>query len=116
MVDDHEPAVARAAIHFRHDSIRRGADIISIVRRNIHSGVERTLTAERVEPLAEMPRKFSYNGPQGRDDSQRVKLFVWEEPHSSACHCDGGRVLLEVAEFLHRLLELRVRFLRCVVR
>ena len=52
MVDDHQPAIASVIFRDGNDTVRGGMDRCAIIRRDVNTGMERPLSAERIEPLS----------------------------------------------------------------
>ena len=52
MVKHNQAAVAGMVLSDRHDAVRRGVNRRAVIRRYIDTRMERTLTAERIEPLS----------------------------------------------------------------
>src|SRR5216683_1723560 len=53
VVHNHQSSVARARFRGRHDSVSRSVNGLAVLGGNIHAGMERAFTRERVEALAE---------------------------------------------------------------
>src|SRR5207249_9961042 len=63
MVDHYQATVARVSLSDRNHAVRRSMNRRAIIRSYVHASVERTLTAERVEALAEAIRNVSHDRP-----------------------------------------------------
>src|ERR1700683_272252 len=70
VINHNQAAISRAPVYYADDSISSGADVIAIVRRNVHARVKRTFTTERVKPLAEVTGNFTLHRPERRDNPQ----------------------------------------------
>src|SRR5271156_3231397 len=71
--------------------------------------MKRAFPAERVEPLAEAPRNLADDRPKRRYDAQSAQMCHGKQPRSVAQNDRAHIMLLEVAEFIKGLLELRIR-------
>src|ERR1035441_6927796 len=71
--------------------------------------MERTFTAERIQPFTKMSRNPSLHRPKRGSNSEAGQLCGWQEPHAAARHLDRCGVLCKVAELVDRLLILRFR-------
>src|SRR5271155_94590 len=69
--------------------------------------MERTLTAERVEPFAKVSGNPALDGPKRGSNPEAGQLSGWQKPHAAARHLDCSGVLRQVAELIDGLLVLR---------
>ena len=106
MVYHHQSAIACASIDYGDYPIGGRANLVTIMRSNVHARVERAFPAERIQPLSEMSGDFTLYRPERGHHSQTAQLRRRQQSHAVTRHGHRRRVLLQVAEFIHRFFEL----------
>ena len=63
MIYHYQAAVACVVVGNVDDAVGGGVNRRAVVRRHVHSGMERTLTAERIQAFAKTVRDVALNWP-----------------------------------------------------
>src|ERR1700722_4694302 len=74
VIDYNQAPVSRAPVHYADDSFGRSADLVPIMRGNIHPGMKRAFTAERVKPLAKVSGNFTLYRPKRGNNSEAAQV------------------------------------------
>src|SRR6266850_5364123 len=105
MINYHQAAVAGVVSRDVDDAVGRGVNRRAVIGRYIHSRVERTLTAERVQSLAKAVRDVAQNGPNRRRVGGIGKTHGGQQVEAAAGNGDHRSVALQEGVLLDRAVK-----------
>src|SRR5882724_3369737 len=95
VIDYNQAAVTGVVFDDGNDAVGGGVNRCAVVGSNVNAGVERTFTAEGIEPFAEAVRDMTKHRPNRGRIGRIGKAERWKQAQATCGDGDSGGILLE---------------------